>query len=99
MDGRYQLIDEVSLSVLGTFKTQKEAVDSVAELLSVNDDDFLDELTIANDDGPLLYGESLRDALRDREAVRSGALDVTRNGSHAGRPVGALADKRDFRSE
>lgn len=70
MDGRYRVIDEVSLSILASFDSQEEAVDFVAALLSVNDDDFQDELTIGNDAGPLLFGDSLRAALRNREAAR-----------------------------
>ena len=70
MNGRHRIIDEVNYNVLGTFDSLEEAVDTVASLLSVNDDDFLDELTISNDDGPLLHGDSLRDALRNRDAAR-----------------------------
>jgi hypothetical protein len=70
MDRRYQVIDEVSLGVLGTFDSLEAAVDSVAALRSANDDSFLDELTIANDIGPMLHGDSLRDALRLRDAAR-----------------------------
>ena len=84
MNGRYQVIDEVSLSILGSFDSQEEAVDSVAALLSVNDDDFLDELTISNDAGPSLYGDALRDALRTRELAHTEIQSCSRNGGDNG---------------
>ncbi len=73
MNGCYRVIDETNFNVLGTFASQEEAVDYVATLLSVNDSGYLDELTIANDDGPLLFADSLREAVRDREASRDRA--------------------------
>ena len=70
MNRRYRVIDETNYSVLGTFDSRGEAVDFVAAAMAVNTDDFLDELTISNDTGPLLYGDSLREALRRREVAR-----------------------------
>ena len=64
MNHPYRLIDETNYSILGRFASRGEAVDFVASLLSVNDDDYLDELTIADESGPVLFGESLRDELR-----------------------------------
>lgn len=84
MDGRYRVIDEVSLSILGVFDSRGDAVDFVAALLTVNDDDFLDELTIANDAGPLFYGDSLRDALREGEASRERAASGRSNAGNGG---------------
>ena len=54
MNGRHRIIDEVNYNVLGIFDSREDAVDFVAALLSVNDDDDLDELTIANDAGHVL---------------------------------------------
>ncbi len=71
MNGCYRVIDETNFNVLGTFTSQEEAIDFVAALLSVNDGGYRDDLTIANDDGPLLFGDSLADALRNSEAARS----------------------------
>ncbi len=62
----YRIIDETNFNVLGTFTSRGEAVDFVASLLSVNDGEYLDELPIADDAGPVLFSESLRGALRDR---------------------------------
>lgn len=70
MNGRYRVIDEVSFNILGTFDSQEGAIDFVAALLSANDDDYLDELTIACDDQPLFSGVSLRDALKHRAVAR-----------------------------
>jgi hypothetical protein len=93
MDGRYWVIDEVSLSILGTFNTRGEAVDSVAALVAVNDDDFLDELTISNDAGPLLYGDTLRNALRNREAARKRIASSARGNGSKHSPAAAMAAK------
>ena len=93
MSGRYWIIDETNYNVLGTFPTRGQAVDYVAALLSVNDDDFLDELTISNDAGPLLYGDSLRDALRHREAARKRAASSARGNGSNGSPTAAMAAK------
>jgi hypothetical protein len=59
----------------------------------VNDDDFLDELTISNDDGPLLYGDSLRAALRKRETARKSAASSARGDGVNGSPAAAMAIK------
>ena len=95
MGGRFHVIDEISKSILGTFDSRGEAVELVASLLSVNDGDFLDDLTIANDAGPLLYGDSLRDALRRREEARERVASDRSNGGRRGykRSVDALAAK------
>ncbi len=97
MSGSYWIIDETSYNVLGTFPTRGQAVDYVAALLSVNDDDFLDELTISNDAGPLLYGDTLRDALRNREAARKRAASSARGNSKKHSPAAAMA-ARSYRS-
>lgn len=68
MNGRYRVIDEVNFNVLGTFDSCEAAVNFVAALLSVNVEDYLDELTIANDQGERLTGDSLRNALVNRVA-------------------------------
>jgi hypothetical protein len=70
MNGRYQVIDEVSLSILGTFESQDAATEFVATVMLVNDDEFLDELTIADSTGPILFGDALRDTLRRRVEAR-----------------------------
>jgi len=96
MNGCYRVIDETNFNVLGTFASQEEAVDYVAALLSVNDSGYLDELTIANDDGPLLFADSLGDALRNREAARSRTAASGRsNEGHGGyeRSVEGVAAK------
>ena len=95
MDGRYRVIDEVSKSVLGAFASRGEAVDFVAVAMSVNADDFLEELTVSNDAGPLLYGESLREALRCREEARARVASRRANpgDSGYGSPVDAMAAK------
>lgn len=89
MGTRYWVIDEVSLSMLGSFETQEEAVDFVAKLLTVNDDEFLEELTISNDQGPMFSGDSLRSALRDRAAERDRL--VTSGRASVGGGFGPLA--------
>jgi hypothetical protein len=93
MSGRYSIIDETSYNVLGMFSTRGQAVDYVAALLSVNDDDFLDELTISNDAGPLLYGDTLRAALRNREAARKRVASSTRGNGSKHSPAAAMAAK------
>ena len=93
MSNAYRIIDETSYSVLGGVPTRGQAVDFIAALLSVNDDDFLDELTISNDDGPLLYGDSLRDALRKREAARKRTASSARGDGANGAPTAAMAIK------
>ena len=93
MSGRYWIIDETSYNVLDTFITRGQAVDYVAALLSVNDDDFLDELTISNDAGPLLYGDSLRDALHNREAARKRIASSTRGNGSKHSPATAMTAK------
>jgi hypothetical protein len=91
MSNTYWIIDETSYNVLGMFPTRGQAVDYVAALLSVNDDDFLDELTISNEAGPLLTGDSLRDALRHREAARKRAASSARGNGSNGSPTAAMA--------
>ncbi len=71
MNGKYRIIDESNYNVLGTFDSIEAAVEYVATLLSVNDDDYLDDLTIGNEkEGPVLYGDSLRTALKNRANPR-----------------------------
>ena len=70
MSGHYRVIDEVNFNVLGTFDSRGGALDYVAALLSVNDDQYLDELTIVCDGGTPLTGNSLRSALQNRAAAR-----------------------------
>jgi hypothetical protein len=77
MNGRYRVIDEVSFNLLGTFGSRGDAIDYVAALLAVNDDAYLDELTIASDEGTPLTGNSLRNALRNRAAARERAGATT----------------------
>ena len=84
MGGRYHVIDEVSKSILGTFDSRGEAVDFVAAAMAVNADDFLDELTISNDTSPLLYGDSLRDALRHRAEARQRVASGRPNSGYSG---------------
>lgn len=95
MGGRYHVIDEVSKSILGTFESRGEAVDFVAAAMSANAGDFLDELTVSNDTGPLLYGDTLRDALRHRaEARERAAAGRSNSGSSGYEPsVDAMAAK------
>lgn len=66
MNSRYHVIDEPSLSVMGSFDSQDAALGYVETLLSVNSDDFLDELTVSDDTGPVLSGDDLRQALQRR---------------------------------
>lgn len=66
MSGRYHVIDEPSLSVIGSFDSQDAALGYVETLLAVNSDDFLDELTVSDDTGPVLSGDDLRQALQRR---------------------------------
>jgi hypothetical protein len=70
MSGRYRVIDEVNFNVLGTFDSRGSALDYVAALLGVNDDEYLDELTIVSDAGTPVTGNSLRNALKSRAAAR-----------------------------
>lgn len=70
MNGRFRVIDEVNFNVLGSFDSRGDAVDFVATLLDVNDDDYRDELTIAGDENTPLTGHTLRDALQSRAATR-----------------------------
>lgn len=69
MNDQFLVIDEVSFNVLGTFTSQEAAIDFVATLLTVNTDDFLDEISISNEEGSPLTGDSLRDALKQRIAI------------------------------
>ena len=85
MNGRYRVIDEVSFNLLGTFDSRGDAVDYVAALLAANDDDYLDELTIASDEGTPLTGNSLQNALRNRAAARE----------RVGASIGGNADQDD----
>ncbi len=87
MSDRYWLIDETSYNVLGTFASRGQAVDYVAALLSVNDEDFLDELTISDAAGPLLHGDSLRAALRNRAAARARVASAARGIAGSDRPA------------
>ena len=96
MNSCYRVFDETNFNVLGTFTSQEDAIDFVAALLSVNDGGYLDELTIADDAGPVLFGDSLAGALRNREAIREGAAASERsNEGHGGseRSVEGLAAK------
>ena len=93
MSGRYWIVDETSCNILGTLPTRGQAVDYVAALLSVNDDDFLEELTISNDAGPLLYGDSLHNAPRQREAARKHVASSTRGNSSKHSPAAAMTAK------
>ena len=96
MNGCYRVIDETNFNVLGTFTSQEDAIDYAAALLSVNEGDYLDELTIANDDGPLLFGDSMAGALRNRETAHSRTVASGRsNEGHGGfeRSVEGLAAK------
>jgi hypothetical protein len=91
MNGQYRVIDETNYSVLETFGSRGEAIDFVAALRSVNDDDYLDELTIANETRPVLHGDSLREALRRRDEAR---LRNSRDGNDE-RLVETMAAKGD----
>lgn len=75
VNGRYHVIDEPSLSVMAAFDSQDAALEYVETLLSVNSDDFLDEITVSNDTGPVFYGDLLRQELnrrvKDRERIGS----------------------------
>lgn len=73
MNGRYRVIDETNFNVLGTFESQERAVDYVSALLAVNDDEYLNELTIASDEGAPLAGDTLRETLRTRAAAQAAA--------------------------
>lgn len=66
MNGRYHLIYEPSLSLIGAFPSRDDALAYVEKLRAVNTDDFLDELTVSGDKGPELFGQSLRDELARR---------------------------------
>ena len=80
MNGRYRFIDEVSFNDLGTFTSLEAALDFVASLLTVNADDFLDELSISDDEGTSLTGDDLRTALSRRTAIREHVAAPTRAG-------------------
>lgn len=70
MNSRYHVIDEPSLSVLGSFYSQDAALEYVETLLSVNSDEFLDELTLSDDTGPVFSGDALRQELQRRAKGR-----------------------------
>lgn len=72
MNGRYHVIDEPSLSDLGSFDSEDAALAFVETLLSVNTDDLLDELTVSNEPGPVFFGEALRQELERRANARKG---------------------------
>ena len=78
----FQVIDEVSFNVLGTFTSQEAAIDFVATLLTANTDDFLDELSISGDKGAPLTGDSLRDAVKRRTATRQPVATSSGGGSN-----------------
>ena len=82
MNGRYRIIDEVNFNLLGTFDSWGDALDCVAALLTVNDDDYLDELTIASDEGTQLTGDSLRAALENQVRARKRAEAAVGGGSN-----------------
>jgi hypothetical protein len=95
MNRRIRVIDEANYSVLGTFDSEDEAIDFVATLLSVNDEDYLDELTIADETRTVLFGDSLRDALRRRKEASEREAQRRNSGGQGGyvQPVEALAAK------
>jgi hypothetical protein len=70
VNDRFHVIDEVSFNELGMFPSREAALDFVAALLTVNTDDFLDELSISGDGDSPLTGDALRDALDQRTATR-----------------------------
>jgi hypothetical protein len=82
MSGHYRVIDEVNFNVLGTFDSRGSALDYVAALLSVNDDEYLHELTVVSDQGTPLTGDSLRIALQNRAAARERVGASAGGGSH-----------------
>ncbi len=69
-DRRYRVIDETQFNILGTFESREVAVDYVAALLAINDEDYLDMLTVAHDEEPPLAGDALREALRNQPTLR-----------------------------
>ena len=81
MNDRYRLIDEGNYNLLGTFASRDEALDCVASLLAVNTVDYLKELTIADERGPLLSGDALRIALERRAQARVRVGSSSRGGS------------------
>jgi hypothetical protein len=81
MNRRFRVIDEASFNLLGTFESRGDAIDYVATLLTVNDDDYLDELTITSDEGTPLTGNALRAALRNPAAARKRVGASTSSGS------------------
>jgi hypothetical protein len=83
MNSPFQVIDEVSFNVLGTFPSREAAIDFVATLLTVNTDEFLDELSISDDECPPLTGDALRNALKQRAATRKRGVSPTGGGSHS----------------
>jgi len=91
MIGRFRVIDEVSFSALGTFDSRGDAIDFVATLLDVNDDDYLDELTIASDENAPLTGHALRAALQSRAASRERIAPTGRG--NAAPPTDLMAAK------
>ena len=80
MNGRYRIIDESNFNVLGNFDSFEAAVDFVATLVSV-DDEYLDDLTIASDRTPILYGDELRNALRERHQAQARSKAVVSSAS------------------
>jgi hypothetical protein len=97
MNRRYRLIDEGNYNLLGTFASRGEALDCVAALLAVNTEDFLEELTIADERGPLLSGDALRVALERRAQARTRISASSGGGSNgaggSSDRYGALAAK------
>src|SRR5680860_135075 len=96
MNGRYWIIDEINFNVLGTFDSRGDAVDYVAALLTVNDDEYLDELTVTSDQGAPLTGDVLRAALRNRAMARERVESAGGgNAGHGGytSPAEAMAAK------
>lgn len=82
MDGRHFVIYEPNLSDLGVFDSRDDALTYVEALLAVNTDDFLDDLTVSDESGPVLYEESLRQELQHRAARRESV--GSRGGSSEG---------------
>jgi hypothetical protein len=61
-----------------------QVIDFVAPLLSVNDESYLGELTIASDAGMQLTGDTLRKAVQHRAAARRRVVSLGRGHSNGG---------------
>lgn len=88
MSGKYRIIDESNFNELGVFDSVESAVDYVATLLTVNDEEYLEDLTIGAAEGPILYGEALRRALQDRGSVRQRPKVTAASGSYGAEDSG-----------